>query len=120
MPERTSEGPVPEPMAADDIAELARRLRDADHLEPEARAELADLLHELAEALDQPEPSAQTEHLARSTAHLVRAWHGGAEHGRIGAARERLEDAVARAEAKLPVATGIVLRLIDTLSGLGI
>ena len=77
---------MPEPMAVDDIAELARRLRDADHLEPEARAELADLLHELAEALDQPEPSAQDraiwpEHRAPGAG---LAWRGRARPDRGG------------------------------------
>ena len=40
--------------------------------------------------------------------------------GLIEAARDRLEEAVARAEAKAPVATDIVLQLIDVLAGMGI
>ena len=40
--------------------------------------------------------------------------------GLIAAARERLEETVARAETKAPVATDIVLQLIDVLANLGI
>ena len=74
-------------------------LREAEHLEPEARAQVADLLGNLAAELDQTEPSAQKEHLAQSAVQLVRAVKDQHEPGLIEAARERLEEAVARAEA---------------------
>jgi hypothetical protein len=120
MPEQPSKGDEPEPPVVNDIAELARRLRDAEHLEPEGRAEVADLLGDLAVALDHPEPSAQTKHLARSTMQLAQAVNDQHESGLIEAARERLEEAVARAEVNAPVATEIALRLIDVLASLGI
>ena len=120
MQEQPSKGGEAEPPVGNEIEELARRLREAEHLEPEARAEVADLLGDLAEELDQPEPSDQTKHLARSTAQLVRAVNEQHEPGLIDAARERVEEAVARAEANSPVTTEIVLRLIDVLSSLGI
>jgi len=113
-------GEEPTPPVRDNLLELARCLRGVHHLEPEVRAELADLLGELAGALDQPAPSAQSDHLAQSAAHLVRALQGQHEAGPIVAARRRLEDAAARAEAKAPVATGIVRRLIAALADLGI
>src|SRR5438874_443946 len=99
---------------------MARRFLEPEQLEPEARAEGADLLGDLAGALDRPEPSAHTEHLAQSTAQLVQAVKDQHEPGLIESARERLEEAVARAEATAPVATDIVLRLIDVLAGMGI
>jgi hypothetical protein len=104
----------------DHIEELARRLREAKHLDPQARTEVADLLRNLVEALDQPEPSAQAEELAQSTADLVKAVKDRHDPGLIEAARDRLDQAIARAEAKAPVATDIVLQLIDVLAGLGI
>jgi Domain of unknown function (DUF4404) len=110
----------PDPSAVNDIEELARRLREAEHLEPEAREQAADLLGNLAAELDQTEPSAQKELLAESAAQLVRAVQDQHEPGLIEAARERLEEAVARAEAKAPVATDLVLQLIDVLANLGI
>jgi hypothetical protein len=117
MSDRPSKGDEPDPPVVD-IDELARRLREAEHLEPEVRAEAADLLGELTAALDQP--SAHTEDLAQSTVQLVRAVNEQHKPGLIEAARARVEEAVARAEATAPVATEIVLRLIDVLAGIGI
>ncbi|MDB5352858.1 MAG: hypothetical protein JWN86_4105 [Planctomycetota bacterium] len=120
MPEEPSQSGEPDRPSAEEIEELARRLRDAEHLTPEVREEMAGLLRELAVALETPDASAHADQLARSAAQLVRALHDQHEPGLIDAARERLEAAVARAESRAPVATDIVLRLIDTLSSLGI
>jgi hypothetical protein len=120
MNERPPQGEEPTPPVADDIEEIARRLHEAEHLEPETRAEVAGLLGDLAEALEKPGASAHAEELAQSTAELVIAVKDQHEPGLIEAARERLEGAIARAEAKAPVATDIVLQLIDVLSGIGI
>jgi len=106
----------PDPPAVNDIEELARHLRDAEHLDPEARAQVADVLGNLAAELDQAEPSAHKAHLAESAAQLVRAVKDQHEPGLIEAARERLEGAVVSA----PVATDLVLQLIDVLANLGI
>ena len=120
MPEQPPKVEEPDPAVVDHIEELARRLREAKHLDPQARTEVADLLRNLVEALDQPEPSPQANELAQSTAELVKAVKDRHDPGLIEAARDRLEEAVARAEAKAPVATDIVLQLIDVLAGLGI
>ena len=120
MPEQRREGETPDPSVGTDIEELARRLGGVEHLEPEARATLAGLLRKLAAELDQAEPSAQKEQLAASAAQLVRAVRDQHEPGLVEAARERLEQAVARAETNAPVATDLVLQLIDVLAGLGI
>jgi Domain of unknown function (DUF4404) len=118
--DQPSTGETPETSTGGDIEELARRLGGVEHLEPKAKATLAGLLRKLAAELDQAEASVQKEHLAESAAELVRAVHDQHEPGLIAAARERLEGAVARAEAKAPVATDLVLQLIDTLAHLGI
>jgi hypothetical protein len=120
MPEPQSKGEQPDPPVENDIEKLARSLREAEHLEPEARVQAADLLGDLAAELDQTEPSAHNERLAESAAQLVRAVKDQREPALIGAARERVEKAVAAAEAKAPVATDLVLQLIDVLAGLGI
>lgn len=120
MTDESSRGETTDPSTGSDIEELARRLGGVKHLEPTARATLAGLLRKLAAELDQSEPSAQKEHLAETAAQLVRAVHDQHEPGLIAAARERLEGAVVRAEAKAPVATDLVLQLIDTLAHLGI
>ena len=120
MPEQPSKAETPDPSIGSDIEELARRLGGVKHLEPEARATLADLLRKLAAELDQAEPSAHKEQLAESAAQLVRAVKDQHEPRVVEAARERLEEAVARAEAKAPVATDLVLQLINLLADLGI
>lgn len=108
----------PETPIAEEIAELARHLRDAEHLDPAARSKVAGLLRELAVSLEPP--SDHTEHLAESAADLVRAVKDQHEPGLVEAARDRLEGAIARAEAKAPVATDIVLQLVQVLAGMGI
>jgi Domain of unknown function (DUF4404) len=120
MPDKPPTDKKPVPPIVGDIADLARRLRGAEHLEPEIRARAADLLDGLASDLQQAGPSAQKEQVAESAAQLVRAVQEEHEPGLIEAARERVEQAVAAAEAKAPVATDLVLRLIDVLAGLGI
>ena len=119
MPDQPAMGETPDPSIGSDIEELARRLGGVEHLDPKARATLAGLLRKLAMELDQAEPSAQKEHLAESAAQLVRAVQDQHEPGLIAVARERLETAVARAEAKAPVATDLVLQVIDTLARSG-
>ena len=120
MPEEPSTGETPDLSVGRDFEELARRLGAVEHLEPEARATLAGLLRKLAAELDQAEASVQEKHLAESTAQLVRAVKDQHEPGLVEAARERLEEAVARAEANAPVATDLVLQLINVLARLGI
>ncbi len=120
MPEELNTSEQPKTPVRDEIEELAQRLREADHLDPQARSELAHLLSELAAALEQPQVSVHTEELAERTAKLVRAVKEQHEPGLIEAARTRLEDTIARAEAKSPVVTEIVLRLVDVIAAFGI
>ena len=120
MQEQPPKGEEPATPILDEIEGLARHLREAEHLEPGARAKAANLLRELAAALEQPPPSTQAEQLAQSTAQLVKAVSDRHEPGLIEAARGRVDKAIARAEAKAPVATDIVLQLVDVLAGLGI
>lgn len=119
-----SETPPTTPAVAIDartrLLELADLLRGARHLGDGDRRELADLVAELAGTIDPAAPSPQAAHLADAAAHLVRALHERHDAGPIAAARRRLEEATALAEAKAPVATGLARRLIDTLADIGI
>src|SRR5262245_39899096 len=99
------------------LQELARQLRQTRHLDPEAQQAVADLLAELSQALH-PEVLSFKEagQLVESTAHLAEALHQGQPRGPLQAARQRLERAVLRAEARAPLLTGIVGRLLDALA----
>jgi len=112
--------PDPQPVQAR-LQELARLLRQTKHLEPEAQQAVANLLAELSRSLH-PEmlTSAETAQLVESTAGLAEALHQGQARGPLQAARQRLEKAVMRAEAKAPLLTGIVGRLLDALASIGI
>jgi hypothetical protein len=118
--EQPSTGKAPDPSMESNTEELARRLGGFEHLEPEARATLAGLLRKLAAELEHAQPSAHKEQLAEGASQLVRSVKIQHEPRLVAAARERLEEAVARAEAKAPVATELVLQLIDILARLGI
>jgi hypothetical protein len=120
MTEPIHHDPAAVPPARDQLLELGRLLRESGHLGPDARRELADLVEELAGTLTPDAPSAQTTHLAETTAHLVQALHDQHDAGPLALARERLEDAVARVDARAPVATGLARRIVDLLADLGI
>jgi hypothetical protein len=102
------------------LKELAGLLRQSGHLKPQVQGELADLLEEMADELQTAGTSSHSTHLAESTAHLAEQLHRRKDVGLLGAAKERLDEAAARAEAKAPVATGLARRLIDVLSEIGI
>lgn len=103
------------------IHEVAQLLRTAHHLGPEAQEALADLMDELGKLVNPDAvPSAETAHLAESTAHLARALHERHDEGVLATAKERLQSAAARAEVEAPLAAGLVRRVIDALANLGI
>lgn len=107
--------------ARERLAQLASTLRSAEHLEPAAQRELADLLDELSKALaNEGKASAESAHLAESAAHLAQTLQHQPHASLLGAARRRLEESAARAEAEAPMATGIVRRLLAALADLGI
>ena len=108
--------PLPPLGARDHLLDLAIQLRQAAHLSPETRAEVADLLSELAGVVEAAHPS---ERVAESAAQAAQALHE-PQHGLFAAARKRLEAVTAAAEVKAPVATGVARRLIDVLAEIGI
>jgi hypothetical protein len=103
------------------LHELARALREAPPLGPEAQRALAELIDELGNAVGGAEvPPAEVSHLAETTAHFVQALHRRQEPGGLAAARDRLEQAILRAESRAPVIAGVARRVLDALVNLGI
>lgn len=103
------------------LARLADDLRDVEHLDVDARRDLAELLHELGRAVAATElPPAELEHLAASATHLAKALHSRTQRSGLAGAQDRLEQAVLATQSRAPVLTGIMRRLIDVLTNIGI
>jgi phytoene/squalene synthetase len=81
----------------DQLAALHAALRDADAVDPEARAMLQQVMDDIRGALERAERSGKHESLT-----------------------ERLRDAVGRFEGTHPALTEAAGRVIDTLASLGI
>lgn len=100
---------------------IARLLRDADQLGPEAQRLLAELVDELGDVLEKGTvPSAELTHLTECTAQLMTLAQTGEDIGLLAKARTQLERAVVAVEGEAPMVAGIVRRLTDALSNLGI
>ena len=121
MTEQFAAGPKPVTAIQAELHELAQRLREARHLEPETQQTLADLLDELRSELH-PEAinSVHAAHLADIVTQLARALHEQRDTGPVAAIRERLDNALLRAEIEAPVITGVTRRFIDSLANIGI
>ncbi len=103
------------------IHALARAVREGRRLDPEARQALADLVDELSRTLQTaPHTAEEMARVAESAAHLAQALEHPREERVLTAARVRLEQAVARADTKAPVLSGVAQRLLDILANLGI
>jgi hypothetical protein len=103
------------------LTTLAQLLRKTHHVGPEAQRKLAELVQELSQALATPAvPTTEVAALASSTGGLVRALHEQADTSKLGEARDRVNRAIFAAEARAPFAAGIVQRLVDVLTDLGI
>ena len=121
MAEPIQEGPAAPAAMSDRMREVARLLREADHLGPEEKEAVARLADELAEALRTVPPSSpEAAHLTESAAHLIEALHRRENKGVLAAARDRLEESVLATEARSPFLAGIAHRLVEALASLGI
>ena len=104
-----------------DLHELAQKVREANSLGPQAQQAVADLLDDLALASPpSTEISAEITHLAESATHLADALREPHRSSAVPPALARLETAVARAEAKDPLASGVARQIIEALANLGI
>ena len=105
----------------DRLHEIARLLRNAHHLGPEAQQSLARLSEDLSNALDpSASPSPEEAELVQSTSRVVQALHNAQDAGPLEAARSRLEESAAELEARAPGVAEFARRLLDTLANLGI
>jgi predicted nuclease with TOPRIM domain len=121
MPEQPQPNPPSRAEVEASLRAVSRLLREAHHLGPEAQETLAELVDELGRALGAGTVSAEElAHLRESTAQLAEALHRRHDEGVVAAARDRLEEAVIGVESRAPVVAGVVRRLLDALSNLGI
>jgi hypothetical protein len=121
MPEPVAGGPEFPSGVSERLHEIARLLRAADHLGPVEKEAVAELADELGNALRTAAPSsAEAAHLAGSAAHLIEALHRKENKGVLASARDRLEQAIVRAEARTPFLAGVARRLAEALTNLGI
>lgn len=121
MPEPLPSG---SPISAEvhaNLRAIARLLREPHRLAPPTQHELALVVEELETALEAGTvPEAEMAHLRDSTAHLAEALRHHHDEGLLAAARGRMHQAVAAAEAQSPFAFGIARRMLDALANLGI
>ncbi len=105
----------------DGLHDLARALREAPTLGSDAQRALAELIDELGNAAGNTEvPPAEVTHLTQTTASFLQAIKHRHEPAGLAAARDGLEQAVLRAEARAPVVAGLARRLLDALANWGI
>jgi hypothetical protein len=100
---------------------VASLLREAEHLGPEEQQILAEVVDELARALESPQAaSPELVRLAESTTQLLQALHQRHDTGLLKAAKRRVEEALSNAEARAPFLAGLVRRLVEMLAATGI
>jgi hypothetical protein len=121
MTDEPSAAPPTQAELQANLSSLAQLLRKTHHVGPDARQKLAELVQELSQALATPSvPTTEVAALASTTGGLVQALHEQADTGTLGEARDRVNRAILAAEARAPFAAGIVQRLVDVLTDLGI
>jgi hypothetical protein len=103
------------------LRELAHRLREAKHLEPDSQRELAELADELAASGDFTKASStEVAQLLDTSARVIDTLHRSPQTPVPATLRERLAKAIYAAEARAPVLAGVAHRLLDVLADLGI
>ena len=100
---------------------VARALRETPHLGREAKQALADFL----DALEDPRTTAaaspaDVNRLTERATILLNALRHQHDTGVLADARDRLEEAVLRAESAAPVMAGALRRLLDALANIGL
>ena len=118
MPEPT---PIPPSAVPDRLREVARLLRQADHLEPEAQKSLANLAEELANALSAGGgPSTEEAQLGQQAGQLIQVLHHKEPAAPLAAKQSRLKEAILAAESRAPFAAGLAQQLLDAMATFGI
>src|SRR5262249_24181113 len=117
--EQPTQNAMDEPSALA-LRELARELRDVEHLQRDARRQLADLVEELDRALHNEHSPEQARHIDQAASKLLNALRDRRDEPRMRHLGEQFRHTLERAEVQAPVATGVARRLIDLLADLGI
>src|SRR5258708_7354318 len=100
MPEKQQAGSSAVPAR---LHEVARILRDAHHLGPEAQKSLADLADQLANALGSTTvPSAEEVQLAQLASQVIESLHQPVATAPVAVTRHRLQEAIMAAESRAP------------------
>jgi hypothetical protein len=103
------------------LHEIARLLREADHLGPEVRRELAELADDFAGNLrSSAMPTDEEIHLAATAGRLIEGLRHRDKEKPLLTAREQLVEALLEAEARAPLPTGLARRLLEVLANIGI
>jgi hypothetical protein len=103
------------------LREVAAALRESSAVDAGSRAGLAELVEELAGALNSASvPAPEAARLAATVAHLREALRKRHDRGMLSHARDRFEEALLAAEARAPLTAGVVHRLVEALAGIGI
>ncbi len=119
MPEQPS--PPQPPEIPDHLREVARLLREAHHLGPEAQMSLAALAEKLADELSSRKvPSTEEVQLGALTSQVIQELHQPEEAPPPTATRHRLQEAILAAEMRAPFAAGLAQQLLDVLANIGI
>jgi hypothetical protein len=103
------------------LQEVVALLRDADHLDADARQSLAALAEEMQRFLDTTSaPTDEELHLVQRATEVIDALHRQHPPSALSAARGRLDQAVLSAESRAPMVAGLGRRFLDVLANLGI
>ena len=103
------------------LREVARLLREADHLEPDTQQSLANLADELAKALSAARvPSDEEAQLGQLAGQLIQALHQKEAAAPLAEKRGRLQEAILAAQARAPFAAGLARQLLDAIANIGI
>jgi hypothetical protein len=101
------------------LREVARLVREADHLDPEAQQSLADLAEQMADNLSRAHaPTPEEAELGKLAGELIDALHR--EEKPATGTRHRLQEAIVAAETRAPLAAATARELLDVIASLGI
>jgi hypothetical protein len=101
------------------LREVARLVREADHLDPDAQQSLADLAEQMADNLSRAHvPTPEEAELGKLAGELIEALRR--EENPAAGTRHRLQEAIVAAETRAPLAAETARELLDVIANLGI
>jgi hypothetical protein len=120
MPDTPHPGPPTLSEVQARLQEAAQILRQSEAIDPQTHRALSDLVGELSKTLNRAHPpAAEVARLAETTATLTEALHQQEKELPV-TLRDRVARAALNAEHHAPLASGMALRLLETLANIGI